>query len=519
MLRTLFAQQQIQPPPPPPPFNHEIPPDNDQADPRRFNPRGVRLEFPHFQGVNPAAWLFKVNHYFEFHQTPLPQRLLMASYHMEGDALVWFQNAADGGLCRDWDTFSRSLLLRFGATAYDDPMEALTRLKQTSSVASYMAQFETLSNRLRGLSDLHKLSCFLSGLKDELRIPVRMLNPVNLNVAYGLAKMQEEYHSSTRKYSKPTEERTMPMAGGNSGQHSYSNDNYNKWKKPMSFTKPVTSMHMDEKRKKSLCFHCDEKWNPTHTCKNPRIYFLQVDEEGGEMEEEEPCEKKEEPKPLELATSDNAELEISLAAIAGTPTVRTMRLIGSINGEQVVILLDSGSSHNFIDSTMASKLKLPVDYLVNLKVRVANGEGLNSEGLCRSVKLKVQGNLLQLPLHLLDLAGCDIVLGVQWLETLGPITWDFSKLVMSFWLDGKAIELKGLKLNPSVVEEGGKVCKATMVKGKGIFLQIMCVGEVNQEHGKLAEPFPALLVDFKEVFEEPQGLPPPRSHDHHIVLK
>ncbi|XP_041016742.1 uncharacterized protein LOC121259276 [Juglans microcarpa x Juglans regia] len=71
--------------------------------------------------------------------------------------------------------FSRSLLLRFGPTAYNDPMEALTRLKQTSSVAGYMAQFETLSNRLRGLSDVHKLSCFLSGLKDELRIPIRML--------------------------------------------------------------------------------------------------------------------------------------------------------------------------------------------------------------------------------------------------------------------------------------------------------------------------------------------------------
>jgi hypothetical protein len=32
----------------------------------------------------------------------------------------------------------------------------------------------------------------------------------------------------------------------------------------------------------------------------------------------------------------------------------------------------------------------------------------------------------------LTLGGCDIVLGVQWLSTLGPILWDFVKLHMEF---------------------------------------------------------------------------------------
>jgi hypothetical protein len=64
--------------------------------------------------------------------------------------------------------------------AYGDPMEMLTRLRQTTTVAAYKAQFEGLSNRLRGLSEQHKLSFFLSGLKDEIRLPIRMLNPFNL---------------------------------------------------------------------------------------------------------------------------------------------------------------------------------------------------------------------------------------------------------------------------------------------------------------------------------------------------
>lgn len=67
---------------------------------------------------------------------------------------------------------------------------------------------------------------------------------------------------------------------------------------------------------------------------------------------------------------------------------------------------------------------------------------------------------------------------------------------MSFWLDGKAIELKGLKLTPSVVEEIEKVCKATVAKGKWIFLQIMCIGGKDQDDGNVAEPFSALLDNF-----------------------
>ena len=64
----------------------------------------------------------------------------------------------------------------------------------------YKGQFEALSNRFRGLSENHKLSCFLSGLKNEVRLPVKMLNPKNLNEAFGLAKIQEEYLMSSRKF-------------------------------------------------------------------------------------------------------------------------------------------------------------------------------------------------------------------------------------------------------------------------------------------------------------------------------
>lgn len=72
-------------------------------------------------------------------------------------------------------------------------MESLMKLRQTSTVAECTTQFEALLNRLRGLSDKNHLSCVLSGLKDEVRLPFRMLNPLTLVAAFGLAKLQEEY--------------------------------------------------------------------------------------------------------------------------------------------------------------------------------------------------------------------------------------------------------------------------------------------------------------------------------------
>ena len=159
----------------------------------------MKLDFPRFSGVDPASWVYKANQYFGYYQTTIAKQLLIASFHMDLEALIWFQEAKEAGVFSDWESFVPTLHLRFGTSAYDDPIEVLTRLRQTSTAALYKAGFEVVSNRVKGLSPLHKLSCFLSGLKGEIRLPIRMLNPQSLNEAFGLAKIQEEYVWSNRK--------------------------------------------------------------------------------------------------------------------------------------------------------------------------------------------------------------------------------------------------------------------------------------------------------------------------------
>jgi len=62
-------------------------------------------------------------------------------------------------------------------------------LKQIDSVEEYKSQFELLANRVVGLLENLKLSCFIRGLMEEIRLPVRMFNPKSMTDAYSLAKI------------------------------------------------------------------------------------------------------------------------------------------------------------------------------------------------------------------------------------------------------------------------------------------------------------------------------------------
>ena len=108
--------------------------------------KSVKLYFPRFSGVDPASWVYKANQYFGYCQTPIAEKLMIASFHMELEALIWFQEAKEAGIFSDWESLVQALHVRFGSRAYDDPIEVLTRLRQTTTVALYKAKFEAICN-------------------------------------------------------------------------------------------------------------------------------------------------------------------------------------------------------------------------------------------------------------------------------------------------------------------------------------------------------------------------------------
>ena len=68
----------------------------------------------------------------------------MASFHVDGDALIQFQDSDETGVFATWEGFVEALLIRSGSNAYEDPMESLTRLKQTTNVVCQVLKTQVL---------------------------------------------------------------------------------------------------------------------------------------------------------------------------------------------------------------------------------------------------------------------------------------------------------------------------------------------------------------------------------------
>ena len=103
--------------------------------------------------------------------------------------------------------------------------------------------------------------------------------------------------------------------------------------------------------------------------------------------------------------------EITLYALMGSPSPGTMRVWGRINHQDMVILIDSGSTHNFLDKALWKLLKLPISTQYCFEVKVANGDVLQTKGACHEVQIKLQGTLFQMDLNVFPLGECDVVLG------------------------------------------------------------------------------------------------------------
>jgi hypothetical protein len=219
----------------------------------------------------------------------------------------------------------------------------------------------------------------------------------------------------------------------------------------------------------------------------------------------------------ETETKEAELLGISLYALAGAVAPQTMRLEGKIGVQQVVILIDTDSTHGFVDQQLAKRLHLPVEERNQLSVMVANGEKVPCPGCCVAVTFNLQGHEFQANLHLLTLGGCDVVLGVDLLSTLGPILWDFIQLTMKFKHCTREVTLQGLNPTATILEVEEDLPKNAGAKHKGIWLQLL--GAEPPRAQKLQHPAIAeLLEGFKGIFQEPTGLPPTRNFDHKIQL-
>lgn len=507
-----------------------------------FPGRNLKVEVPRFDGTDVEDWIFKIKEFFELYSTPLNQRIRISSLHMGGAAFKWYQWLVENDIHYTWPEFVDALLLRFGRTVYDDPKAALKRVVQTGTVAEYYSAFEGVATQIKGLAEEFYVSFFIEGLQEHLQCDVLLAQPANLQAAVAIAKLHERKHAKVQALNRSPYSRYntfskggsnfSPVSASSGGSFGVSNDVVSTGKggvvsksanetpvvsKETSYKK-LTVAELKARREKGLCYYCDAKYSRNHQCKAAFNLLLGQEElhallHGDSEDEEEFVEVSNELMNLTPA--------ISLNAIEGDYHPKTLRVTGFFKKEALRILIDCGSSSNFIKASAVKRLHMKTVPVKEFRVVTGGGEKLVCDQKCEQVSLVVQDTKIVVDLYVLEVTGCDIVLGIQWLAELGNIVANFKKMMISFMLDGRHVQFQGDSLiNPEPLSHKLLQKSISHDSVAGIFA-LQCLPTTEQFTSGV-EQVPAciqsVLEDFVQVFREPTELPPQRGVDHVIEL-
>jgi hypothetical protein len=167
----------------------------------------------------------------------------------------------------------------------------------------------------------------------------------------------------------------------------------------------------------------------------------------------------------------------------------------TVKGHQLVALLDSGSTTNFINADLCAHLQLATSPRTALRVLVANGDGVPCQGVTHNVPLSIDTEVFSISCFGITLGSFDLILGYDFLRALGPILWDFARHRMTFTCGDHRVTWLGVG---AAADTEPAVRAALTPAGRPLLYR--------------------LLDQFGSIFEEPRGLPPARPYDHRIHL-
>ncbi|XP_068666530.1 uncharacterized protein [Aristolochia californica] len=484
------------PPPPPPPLCHPHPPMAPHAQGPNLVPRYVKLDFSTFDGskdpLDPLIWLHKCDQFFYHKNTPVDDRIQLAAYHMLDEVLLWFHQFRNEHLVQDWETFRQSCMMRFGPSASSNPLGELINFKQTSPLDVYQKTFqECLARGSNFVRPSQYVQIFTTGLTEALRLEVELHGPRYLDHAMNLARtidtkqrvlkeslIKKPAWPSRTNATAPSPYSGPPRTGPTAARRAESSSSM-----PLApYIKKLNRQEKEQRRAKGLCFNCDDQYVQGHICK--KLFSVILCEDSDDILPEE-----------DFVEIDHEGPTISLHAMTGLCSSNTMQVWAQLHLLQLLALVDSGSTHNFISQPAAEQLGLVIQQKTGLSISVANGAKIASVGISTATPFYIEGHSFIADFLVIRLAEFDLVLGVKWLQMLGPTLWDFQALTMTFIEAQRQITLHGTHAT--------------------VPCTLQAVQVQSTELCKLSQ----LLTEFEDLFQAPSALPPIGHCDHRIRLQ
>ncbi|XP_073360723.1 uncharacterized protein [Aegilops tauschii subsp. strangulata] len=468
-----------------------------QSDGKSFGPR---IELPRFDGSNPKLWQSQCEDYFRFWNTPSNQWIPFASALFDGTAVRWLESVQRRAPNVSWTEFCELLQSRFGRNKHQNILWQLFHVRQTSTVEEYVERLSELYDQLTAYetdpNPVHYVTRFMEGLTPSVRLIVGMQQPADLDSAYALALLSEELSESSvgsvsSKRSTPSSSRTSvskPVEDKRSTDTQRSTATEDHWSALRAYRKS-----------KRLCFICGERWAQDHRCKQEEQ--LHVVQEMLDYVQSMPSEQSDSED--SVSTEANA-ISISAATMGDVtaPATTTMKLKIQLQGRSLVFLVDSGSTHTFLDTATTITIKGITEMPVTM-VKVANGRVVPCNKQLLKGLWSFAGHEFTSTFKVFPLGSYDGILGLDWLAAHSPMQVDWAAHWQSFHLEDKMITLLGQDAAPQMF---------AMVELSAL------LATKNPSLTDVPPEVQEILQRFAPVFEAPTGLPPRRKYDHTIPL-
>ncbi|XP_070002968.1 uncharacterized protein [Nicotiana sylvestris] len=282
------------------------------------------------------------------------------------------------------------------------------------------------------LKEPHFVSCFIGGRKPDILPLVQFARPRTLLAAYKCAKLHERAFNVFYKQ--------MDKQWSAKSYHRNSQSSYKPIlpKPTLPKNPPIVNtrnpnsknMTLEMLKERNLCYKCHDTYFPGHVCKNKTLNVMEAEEFVDAVD------GLEEQEGGVVVEQGQEQAEVTLNAIMGrSKAPSTIRITGWVKGQK--------------------------------EIRMENAR-----------------QEIHLDIGLLKVGGCDIVLGMDWVDNVAPIVLHTKPLSVSFIYESEIITLRGCPDDGKVSKVDTKVISKLLGKGQCNFVAQMFLMNLTENDQK-----------------------------------